>query len=260
MLVEHAVTAKGIPLQPNYYDCGVYLLAYIDKFLTSPKHFVSKILTREMDNVIDWPEMNVTNMRVSIKDLILELHKTQEAERTPKKKKGSRNKRTLQHATEKKPQSPERNRGSSNVKQKSELEGQKEAEGSGVRMQFLDTAESKVESSDAHIRKAQHEDLVVPNSTISRFFETTRAALPLDEAVENSREQDLGVAEYKTTKSTPVPEDGGKTEEAVYHVRNNEEEVVEIADSQSPSRRPIRGPSNADFMAQLTDAAHREKL
>ncbi|PMD21734.1 cysteine proteinase, partial [Hyaloscypha hepaticicola] len=37
-------TAKGIPIQNNYYDCGLFLLSYIEMFLEDPDEFVSGIL------------------------------------------------------------------------------------------------------------------------------------------------------------------------------------------------------------------------
>ncbi|PMD52729.1 cysteine proteinase, partial [Hyaloscypha bicolor E] len=37
-------TAKGIPTQNNYYDCGLFLLSYVEMFLKSPDEFVSGIL------------------------------------------------------------------------------------------------------------------------------------------------------------------------------------------------------------------------
>ncbi|ERF74852.1 hypothetical protein EPUS_03236 [Endocarpon pusillum Z07020] len=43
------MTARGIPTQPNFYDCGLYLCAYLEKFILNPAGFVRKILQREMD-------------------------------------------------------------------------------------------------------------------------------------------------------------------------------------------------------------------
>ncbi|KAE9364632.1 cysteine proteinase, partial [Stipitochalara longipes BDJ] len=37
-------TAKGIPMQNNYYDCGLFLLSYVEMFLKSPDEFISGIL------------------------------------------------------------------------------------------------------------------------------------------------------------------------------------------------------------------------
>jgi hypothetical protein len=79
--VDKAMKAAGIPLQPNFYDCGVYLLGYIDKFLKSPREFVRKVLMREMDAEIDWPEMDASRMRCHIRDTLLAVHDTQERER-----------------------------------------------------------------------------------------------------------------------------------------------------------------------------------
>ncbi|KAF2483671.1 hypothetical protein BDY17DRAFT_250329, partial [Neohortaea acidophila] len=40
------MTAKGIPEQTNFCDCGVYLVGYIQEFVKDPKKFVNKVLQR----------------------------------------------------------------------------------------------------------------------------------------------------------------------------------------------------------------------
>lgn len=79
--VDKQMKAKGIPQQSNFCDCGVFLVGYIDKFFKDPDEFVRKILTREMDPEIDWPEMDPSNMRNSIRKTLLGLHERQEEER-----------------------------------------------------------------------------------------------------------------------------------------------------------------------------------
>lgn len=41
------MTAKGIPYQPNSWDCGIYLLGYMDAFFKNPDGFIAGILQRE---------------------------------------------------------------------------------------------------------------------------------------------------------------------------------------------------------------------
>jgi sentrin-specific protease 7 len=46
------VTAKQIPQQDNFSDCGLFLLGYVEKFLESPEKFVEKVVERR-EKVID---------------------------------------------------------------------------------------------------------------------------------------------------------------------------------------------------------------
>lgn len=71
------VTAKEIPLQDNFCDCGLFLLGYVDKFLDEPKEFTSKILARQYDVKRDWPRLNPSMLRVSIRQQLMDLHKDQ---------------------------------------------------------------------------------------------------------------------------------------------------------------------------------------
>ncbi|KAK2743527.1 hypothetical protein FQN57_004824 [Myotisia sp. PD_48] len=48
---------KQIPQQTNYSDCGLYLLAYLEKFVEDPDTFMRKVLRKEMDVARDWPVM-----------------------------------------------------------------------------------------------------------------------------------------------------------------------------------------------------------
>lgn len=72
------ITAKGIPSQNNYCDCGLFLLGYMDKFVENPTQFVTKILKREFDQQRDWPNLIPSSMRADIRSLILGLHRHQE--------------------------------------------------------------------------------------------------------------------------------------------------------------------------------------
>jgi len=81
------ITAKQIPLQNNYCDCGLFLLGYIDKFVENPKDFVTKLLQRGYDEKKDWPNLNPSAMRSDIRGLVQGLHAEQEGERVASKKK-----------------------------------------------------------------------------------------------------------------------------------------------------------------------------
>lgn len=75
------VTAKDIPEQNNLCDCGLFLLGYVDKFLDNPKEFTSKILARQYDVSKDWPRLNPSTLRVSIRKQIIDLHEEQQRDR-----------------------------------------------------------------------------------------------------------------------------------------------------------------------------------
>ncbi|KAI1733706.1 hypothetical protein F4680DRAFT_440691 [Xylaria scruposa] len=68
-------TAKGIPEQTNYCDCGLFLLGYIQQFLLDPDAFVKSVLQR--DNKIAW-SLDPSALRSNIRDLIFKLQKEQQ--------------------------------------------------------------------------------------------------------------------------------------------------------------------------------------
>ncbi|KAI9744278.1 MAG: hypothetical protein M1818_002430 [Claussenomyces sp. TS43310] len=67
-------TAKEIPQQPNSCDCGIFLLAYVDKFLKDPDRFICDIVQGNMSADKDWPDMDASEMRDQLRSLILSLH------------------------------------------------------------------------------------------------------------------------------------------------------------------------------------------
>jgi hypothetical protein len=80
------VREAHIPMQDNYTDCGLYLLAYVQKFLEDPRRFVTSILTREMDRETDWPDMSAPLIRKNMRDILQDLSKQQEGEHRKEKK------------------------------------------------------------------------------------------------------------------------------------------------------------------------------
>lgn len=63
------MSAKDIPFQTNFTDCGVYLLGYLEEFMKDPYTFTRKILQQEGR---DW-NVNAPALRNKIRDLIFEL-------------------------------------------------------------------------------------------------------------------------------------------------------------------------------------------
>ncbi|KAI4156385.1 MAG: hypothetical protein LQ340_000321 [Diploschistes diacapsis] len=78
------MTAKGIPQQSNFSDCGLYLLGYMDKFVEDPRDFVTRLLQKQYDEAKDWPKLRPSDMRAQVRELIQGLHKDQESERAGK--------------------------------------------------------------------------------------------------------------------------------------------------------------------------------
>ena len=75
------MTAKQIPLQDNFCDCGLFLLGYIEKFLEDPRDFIRRTLRREYDQKKDWPKMVPSELRANVRELIQGLHAEQEEEK-----------------------------------------------------------------------------------------------------------------------------------------------------------------------------------
>ncbi|KAM5458410.1 putative Ulp1 peptidase [Microsporum audouinii] len=73
------MNAKQIPHQPNFSDCGLYLLAYLEKFVQNPDIFVKSVLRKEMNRTKDWPAMKPGLFRSRFRKFLLDLYEEQEA-------------------------------------------------------------------------------------------------------------------------------------------------------------------------------------
>lgn len=67
------LSAKGIPQQNNYCDCGVFVLGYIEEFLKNPDEAARKLLQRENT---EW-DIKPSELRAKIRDLVFKLEKEQ---------------------------------------------------------------------------------------------------------------------------------------------------------------------------------------
>lgn len=63
--------ARDIPCQPNFTDCGVYLLGYMQELMKDPDRFTRRILQSEKR---DW-DVNAPELRSEIRELIFKLQK-----------------------------------------------------------------------------------------------------------------------------------------------------------------------------------------
>ena len=98
------LTAKQIPQQDNFSDCGLFLLGYVEKFLENPNEFVGRVVKREYDIKKDWPKMDPSEMRNSLRTLIQDLRDGQENERWREK---TAHTRTTGKSASKQQQEPE---------------------------------------------------------------------------------------------------------------------------------------------------------
>ncbi|RMY66111.1 hypothetical protein D0863_08672 [Hortaea werneckii] len=85
------VTAKGIPEQTNFCDCGVYLIGYIEQFAKDPRGFVSKVLSKQLDQQADFATFDPSAKRAEVRKELLDLAgKEAEADRVKKEQKRQR--------------------------------------------------------------------------------------------------------------------------------------------------------------------------
>ncbi|KAJ5536466.1 hypothetical protein N7513_009652 [Penicillium frequentans] len=69
--------ARQIPLQPNFSDCGLYLLAYIEKFVQDPDNFITRVLQRDMDAHADWPPLGSGMLRIRLRKFLDDMYEEQ---------------------------------------------------------------------------------------------------------------------------------------------------------------------------------------
>ncbi|KAJ5708924.1 hypothetical protein N7493_010258 [Penicillium malachiteum] len=68
--------ATNLPLQSNFYDCGLYLLAYVEKFVQDPDSFISNILQPKTGKV-EWPEIRPGLLRKRFRHFLDDLYDEQ---------------------------------------------------------------------------------------------------------------------------------------------------------------------------------------
>ncbi|KAL0259087.1 hypothetical protein SLS55_006592 [Diplodia seriata] len=93
-------TAKCIPTQDNFCDCGIFVCLYFQKFINDADNFVHKIFRKEMDKIKDWPDISPPKTRREILGLLLRLEEEQSKERSEQRKKKKAEKRRLLEGVE----------------------------------------------------------------------------------------------------------------------------------------------------------------
>ncbi|TGO55935.1 hypothetical protein BCON_0084g00030 [Botryotinia convoluta] len=66
---------KGLPVQGNFCDCGVYLLSYIEEFFERPDSFIEDIMENKYE--VDGDRNDAPAFRTKIRDILLELQEEQ---------------------------------------------------------------------------------------------------------------------------------------------------------------------------------------
>ncbi|KAF4555181.1 Ulp1 protease-like protein 1 [Elsinoe fawcettii] len=72
-----SISAKGIPYQSDMFNCGVFLLGYLETFSRDPQHFVRKVCSREMDENNDFADFDAGEKRSHLREIIVKFHRTQ---------------------------------------------------------------------------------------------------------------------------------------------------------------------------------------
>ncbi|THY24602.1 cysteine proteinase, partial [Aureobasidium pullulans] len=80
------MTARGLPQQTNFCDCGVYLIGYMEAFLRDPHGFALKVMSRELDHNNDFADFDPSKKRAEIRERLIKLHEEQTHEKKRKKK------------------------------------------------------------------------------------------------------------------------------------------------------------------------------
>lgn len=85
------MSARNIPTQPNFTDCGVYLLGYMREFMKDPDKFATNILQREERT---W-DFDAPTLRNEIRDLIFKLQKDYQRDQIQQRRERSLTKRQM---------------------------------------------------------------------------------------------------------------------------------------------------------------------
>ncbi|OAA39992.1 Ulp1 protease family protein [Metarhizium rileyi] len=80
-MIPTGMTAKKIPEQDNFCDCGVFILGYMKEFLKDPQETVRKLLQKEP---VNW-DIRPSLLREQVRDLLFQLQEEQQ-ERLEKEK------------------------------------------------------------------------------------------------------------------------------------------------------------------------------
>nr|OQO22851.1 hypothetical protein B0A51_09441 [Rachicladosporium sp. CCFEE 5018] len=86
------LTAKSIPQQSNFCDCGLFLIGYVEAFAADPKGFIDKVLGRTLDPQKDFAGFDPSLKRAQLREGLFELYEEQHAAKEALKKQKKANK------------------------------------------------------------------------------------------------------------------------------------------------------------------------
>ena len=84
------LTARGLPQQTNFCDCGVYLIGYMEAFVRDPAEFVRKVMSRELDRDNDFADFDPAKKRAEIREKLIKLEAEQSIAKKQRKKEKAR--------------------------------------------------------------------------------------------------------------------------------------------------------------------------
>jgi len=67
---RQGMSAKGIPTQTNFSDCGIYLIYYLAKFLENPARFMAKLLAKDFKEEDWFDSKDPSSMREGFREVI----------------------------------------------------------------------------------------------------------------------------------------------------------------------------------------------
>ncbi|KAI7853117.1 hypothetical protein BDC45DRAFT_156364 [Circinella umbellata] len=67
--IKPVYVQANVPLQPNAYDCGIYVLHFIEMFLQQPEKIMSILTAKDLDDTV-WRSAKIAEKRELISDLI----------------------------------------------------------------------------------------------------------------------------------------------------------------------------------------------
>jgi hypothetical protein len=228
-LIE-GMKAREIPLQPNYSDCGLYLLAYVEKFVQDPDNFIRKLLKDEMKEKADWPRLRPGLLRARLRNFLDDLYDEQmqlsPQEASEQALMVDRQPityllGTLEHDAEGKDD---------------EVEAQKSP--------LLSAIQAPVKSDDGRVEKA------TPSREPSESPKNSR-----DCALEPEH---TNAEEAMTHGTEDKPSEIRQTPELDKHALDQADEVVEVPDSQDQNHLPVPPPSPPKVLIKYRATARRE--
>ncbi|KAF4955559.1 hypothetical protein FGADI_4533 [Fusarium gaditjirri] len=231
--VPSGMTARGIPMQDNFCDCGVYVLGYMENFLKDPNEAVRRLLHKEDT---EW-EINAPEIRAKVRGLLFECQEKQH-ERLEKEKEIKRQRRATKgpvsspQIAASSPQVPRREPETPQVSRYLTSPSVNGASGSPFEMARQTGATSSYFAVASTERPSQ--------SPTSKRNDEPSLVQPLREDSGNESKASSSGDVYHSARSSPI--------NSVPHVRSG------LTTEGSRDERPPKQPSTPEFVHRLPDS------